>query len=209
MRLLIIDDHEVIREGVGRLLRTSIPHLELFSASDASSGLDIYRARTFDLVVIDLAMPDGDGFSLIRKLQACDERVRILVFSMNAQPADVMRALRLGAHGFVSKSAPAEELIVAVTKVAEGARYLEKDIANLLAVNEAPVAETGHLTDFEDEILRGLGDGKTIREIAILTGRSYKTVSNRCVQLRAKLGLRSLADLVRASVGVRRHREEA
>ena len=199
MRVLVVDDHLVVREGIARLLRASVPHVELFATSDATTALDVYRARSFDLVIVDLNLPGADGFSLMQGLFACDDRVRILVFTMHTQLGYVLRALRPGARGFVSKSAPADELITAAKAISEGHRYIESVIAAELAIHENPIEEPG-LTELESEILRLLGEGRSIREIAAETGRAYKTVCNKCGIIKTKFGVRRSVDLVRVSL---------
>jgi DNA-binding NarL/FixJ family response regulator len=208
MRILVVDDHLVVREGIARLLRAAIASLELHTASDAAEALSVYSARPFDVVIVDLNLPGADGFSLLQDLFACDDRVRVLVFSMHAHTGYAVRALRLGARGFVSKSAPAEELITAVKAIADGSRYIESHIAAAIALNEEHI-DGPKLTERESEILRLIGEGKSIREIAVDMGRAYKTVSNTCGNIKAKLGVRRSVDLVRVSLADTRGREDA
>jgi DNA-binding NarL/FixJ family response regulator len=112
-----------------------------------------------------------------------------------------MRALRAGAAGYVSKSAGAEELVVAVKKIAAGDRYLDTVIANELVFNPAAADDPlGKLTNREVEILRLLGEGKSLAQIATIFGIAYKTIANSCSRLKEKLGVERTADLIRLSV---------
>jgi DNA-binding NarL/FixJ family response regulator len=119
---------------------------------------------------------------------------------MHTETGYVARALNLGARGYVSKSAPAEELIAAIRAVMAGSRYIECRIAANLA-ESADILEAPQLTEREADILRKLGQGKSMRDIAAESGRAYKTISNSCGTIKAKLGLRRSLDLVRVSMG--------
>ena len=200
MKILVIDDHLVVREGISRLLTSAFPGLELETVADADAAVLAHRKDHLDLVILDINLGSGDGFSLLKDLFARNERVRVLVFSMHSETGYVLRALNLGARGYVSKSAPAEELIAAIRAVMAGSRYIESCIAADLA-ESADVLESPQLTEREADILRKLGQGKSMRDIAAESGRAYKTISNSCGTIKAKLGLRRSLDLVRVSMG--------
>jgi DNA-binding NarL/FixJ family response regulator len=196
MRILFVDDHLVVREGIARLLTASIPSAKLLAVADGQSAVRAYAAQRFDAVIVDLDLPDADGFSLIGDLFAHDDTVRVLVFSMYADVGRLQRAIRLGARGYVSKCSPAEELVAGVKAVADGQRYIGQDVAAALQAHEEAV-ERPELTAFEDEILRLIVQGKSVREIAAATGRATKTISNRCAIIKTKVGVERLLDLVR------------
>jgi DNA-binding NarL/FixJ family response regulator len=200
VKILVIDDHLVVREGISRLLTSAFPGLELETVADADAAVLAHRKDHLDLVILDINLGSGDGFSLLKDLFARNERVRVLVFSMHSETGYVLRALNLGARGYVSKSAPAEELIAAIRAVMAGSRYIESCIAADLA-ESADVLESPQLTEREADILRKLGQGKSMRDIAAESGRAYKTISNSCGTIKAKLGLRRSLDLVRVSMG--------
>jgi DNA-binding NarL/FixJ family response regulator len=200
VKILVIDDHLVVREGISRLLTSAFPGLELETVADADAAVLAYGKYHVDLVILDINLGSGDGFSLLKDLFARNERVRVLVFSMHSETGYVLRALNLGARGYVSKSAPAEELIAAIRAVMAGSRYIEGRIAADLA-ESADVLESPQLTEREADILRKLGQGKSMRDIAAESGRAYKTISNSCGMIKAKLGLRRSLDLVRVSMG--------
>jgi DNA-binding NarL/FixJ family response regulator len=200
VKILVIDDHLVVREGIARLLTSAFPGLELETVADADAAVLAHGKDHLDLIILDINLGSGDGFSLLKDLFARNERVRILVFSMHSETGYVLRALNLGARGYVSKSAPAEELIAAIRAVMAGSRYIESCIAADLA-ESADVLESPQLTEREADILRKLGQGKSMRDIAAESGRAYKTISNSCGTIKAKLGLRRSLDLVRVSMG--------
>ena len=198
VRILIVDDHLVAREGAACLLQAMIGSLQVHEAENADGALALYAEQNFDVVVADVNLPGKDGYQLLEGLFAIDDRVRALMFSMHEETGFVARALRLGARGYISKSAPAEELIAAVKAVAAGGRYVERRLATEL---EAIAGQCEvRLTPRESEILRLLGEGKSVREIASECGRTYKTISNCVGGMKSKFGVRSAADLVRISI---------
>ena len=125
MKILLVDDHIVVREGVRRLL-SGMEGAQLYEAATGSEALTLFRKERPDLVLLDLNLAGIGGLELLRRLLAEDEKVRVVVFSMHAEPIYAARALRLGARGYVSKSAGADELVTAVKRVAEGGRYVER-----------------------------------------------------------------------------------
>lgn len=200
MKILLVDDHIVVREGVRRLL-AAVRGVELREAATGQEALTLFRAERPDLVLLDLNLTGIGGLELLRRLLSEDEKARIVIFSMHAEPIYAARALRLGARGYVSKSAGAEELITAVKRVAEGGRYVDREIAGELAFTQLSTEDPlQQLTTREIEILRLLGEGNSLTEIARATGVAYKTVANTCSIIKSKLGVERTADLIRVSI---------
>lgn len=200
MKILLVDDHIVVREGVRRLL-SGLAGVELSEASSGTEALELFHKERPELVLLDLNLAGIGGLELLRRLLAEDEKVRVVVFSMHAEPVYAARALRLGARGYVSKSAGADELVTAVKKVSEGGRYVESDIAGELAFTQFSAADPlQQLTTREFEILRLLGEGNSLTEIAQAIGVAYKTVANTCSIIKSKLGVERTADLIRVSM---------
>lgn len=202
MKLLIVDDHVIVREGVRRLLA---PMADIFvtEAISAREAAAMYRADRPDVVLLDLNLPNGSGLELLRRLLAEDKSARIVVFSMHSESLYVARALEAGARGYVSKSAPATELMTAIQKVAAGGRYVEHEIAAQLVLNRSDQEAFGRLTTREADIMRQLGEGKTMAAIAVALGVTYKTVANSCGLIKAKLGVERVADLIRLAIEMR------
>lgn len=199
-KILLIDDHAVVREGVRRLL-LELPGITITEASGGQEALSRFRTDPVDIVILDLNLAGIGGLELLRRLLRENPRARVIVFSMHAEPLYAARAMRLGAKGYVSKSAPAEELITAVKRVSDGGHYIERELASQLAVSlyggEDPLQQ---LTTREIEILRLLGEGKSMSQIASVLGVSYKTIANSCSLMKSKLGLERTADLIRTSI---------
>jgi len=200
MKILLVDDHTVVREGVRRLL-SGMQDVALSEAASGQEALAVFRKERPELVLLDLNLAGIGGLELLRRLLAEDEKVRVIVFSMHAEPIYAARALRLGARGYVSKSAGADELVTAVKRVMEGGRYVEREIADELAFTQLSAQDPlQQLTTREIEILRLLGDGASLTEIAQAIGVAYKTVANTCSIIKSKLGVERTADLIRVSM---------
>ena len=200
MKILLVDDHAIVRAGVRGLLAT-MPRTELVEAATGEDALALVRAGRPDLVILDLNLPGIGGLELVRRLLVEDRTARLLVLSMHAEPLYAARAIEAGARGYLSKNAAPEELLRAVRKVAEGGRYIENDIAQELAVQTVSATRPlGQLADRDLEILRSLAEGRSMTEIAGALGLSYKTVANACSQIKTKLGVARTADLIRIAI---------
>ncbi len=197
MKILLVEDHGVVREGVRRLLSLHF-ELTVFEAETGAKALESYLTNKPDLVILDLNLEGAGGLEFLRRILAFDSSARMIIFSMHAEPAFAARALKAGARGYVSKSAPVDELVAAVRKVSEGGIYVDRDIAMQLAANPASTDDPLQtLNTREIEILRLLGQGKSLTAIAESLGVAYKTVANNCSQMKVKLGVERTADLIR------------
>lgn len=200
LKILLVDDHSVVRAGVRRLLE-SIQGTEILEAQTGHETLALFRSKEPDLVLLDLNMEGVGGLELLRRLLLEDKRARVVVFTMHSEPIYAARALKLGAKGYVTKSASADELVAAVKQVADGGHYIEAELASKLAIGQFDGEDPLHqLSTREVEILRLLGDGKSLTAIAETLGVSYKTVANTCSLIKNKLGLQRTADLIRVSL---------
>ena len=200
MKILVVDDHAVVGEGIRRLLAT-ISGAEIHEAANAQDAMNLSRTVNPDVVVLDINLDGSSGLELLRRLKAENVAARIVMFTMHSEPSYAMRALKAGAAGYVSKSAEAGELVTAVKKIASGDRYLDRSMASELVFSSAFTEDPLHkLSNREVEILRLLGEGKSLAEIAATFGIAYKTVANSCSRLKEKLGVERTADLIRLSV---------
>jgi DNA-binding NarL/FixJ family response regulator len=199
-RILLVDDHAVVREGVRRLLM-EIDGVTIREADNGDAALALARSEPFDLVILDLNLAGIGGLELLQRLLRENSKARVVVFSMHAEPIYAARAMRLGAKGYVSKSAAAEELIAAVRRVCDGGTYVERELATEMAAGPTSGGDPlQQLTTREMEILRLLGDGRSMSQIAETLGVSYKTIANTCSIMKTKLGLERTADLIRMSI---------
>jgi DNA-binding NarL/FixJ family response regulator len=201
MKILVVDDHPIVRSGIRRLLAAE-GQCEMREAASGREALTQFRDFRPDIVVLDLGMPGLGGIEVIGRLKLEDGAVQILVLSMHRDVIYARRALQAGALGFVTKSASPDRLLEAIKQVAIGRPYIEREIAQDLALasiqaNDAPFQA---LSPREFEILRLLADGSSVRQIAEAIGISYKTAANTCSQIKAKLGAQHTTDLVRIAI---------
>jgi two-component system invasion response regulator UvrY len=196
MKILIIDDHAMIRSGVRQLCENR--DAVVLEADNGKTALALAAAERPQLIVLDLNLPGISGLELLRQLLDIDPAARILVFSMHGEPVYAARALKIGARGYVSKNAAPEELRIAFQRVSQGLTYVEGEIAQHLAT--ASGDQRQQLTERDLEILRLLGEGRSFTEIAAALGLGYKTVANTATLIKSKLGVARTADLIRLSV---------
>jgi len=200
MKILLVDDHTVVREGMRRLLALAMD-AEIFDAQCSESAQAVCRAERPDVVVLDLNLPGGSGLDLLRRILCEAPRTRVLIFSMHSSPAYVMRAMQAGACGYVAKSASANELVEAVQKVAAGGRYLQRDLVTDLAGSAVwSKGPKQPLSARELDILRLLAEGNTLSEIAAKLGASYKTIANSCTGIKEKLMVERTGELIRVAI---------
>jgi two-component system invasion response regulator UvrY len=200
VRVLLVDDHAIVRSGLRRLFAV-LPDVQISEAASGPEALALVRAELPALVILDLNLPGLGGLELLRRVLTEHPKARVVVLSMHAETSYAARALRAGAVGYLSKNASPEELLEAVRRVVKGQRYIEAEIAQGLALQ---ATETGNLkqqlTERDLEIMRLLGGGQSLSNIADALGLSYKTVANTCSQIKAKLGVARTVDLVRLSI---------
>jgi len=201
MRLLIVDDHPIVRAGLRRLFAAD-PSWRIAEAASGREAVAAYREAPPDLVLLDLNLPGISGIEVLGRLLIEDPRARVVVISMYDSPLYVARVLEAGARGYVSKNAPPEQILEAVRRVASGRTYVEPEMAQELALGNVNAAANplSQLSARDIEILRLLADGKSLTEIAGAIGVSYKTVANQCSQLKAKLTTPRMADLIRLAI---------
>lgn len=205
MKILLVDDHVLVRQGVRRLL-APISGAEIYEAATSYDALALFRHHKPDVTILDISLAGSSGLELLKRFRIEDPEAKVLMLSMHAEAIYAARAVQAGARGYLSKGASSEELLIAVMKVAEGKRYVERDIATDLAVKqfsgEGDVLEK--LTLREMEILRLLGEGKSLSAIASTLGVAYKTVANACSLMKSKLAVERTADLIRMALEMRK-----
>jgi len=196
IRILLVDDHPIVREGYRRLLGRQPGFSVVAEAGDGEAALAAFAEHRPDIVLMDLSMPGGGGFAAVEALLTHDPKARIIVVSMHQGAIFARKAMAAGARGFVSKSSPPDELVRAISTVVSGRRVLSADMAQEFARTSFEADEFAGLTPRENDILLLLARGMNGRSIAINLGLSSKTVQNNLSQIRAKLGASGDADLV-------------
>jgi DNA-binding NarL/FixJ family response regulator len=176
--------------------------MQIEGAGNAKAGYLAFVQNKPDVTVIDIKLPDVSGFELMRQIRKENPDARIIMFSMNDDPAFVVRAVEMGAQGYLSKSDDPRLFVKAVLKVAAGENFISPHLAEAVTFSSAAIKAnpTNRMTTRELEILTLLRRGDKIAEIADALGISYKTVANATSLLKQKLGAKSHSDLIRIAV---------
>lgn len=203
IRLLIVDDHTLMREGLTQLFAL-VDDIEVVGdATNGAQALERLRKNGVDLVLLDLTMPGISGEPLIERISTHYPDLRILVLSMHNEPQVAQRALKAGANGFACKDSDSDALLAAIRKVANGGRYLDPVVAEKMAFEAAGVDTSPHhkiLSDRELQVLRLLAKGKSINTIADELLVSNKTVSTHKARMMDKMGFTNNTDMVRYAI---------
>jgi two-component system, NarL family, invasion response regulator UvrY len=203
IRILLVDDHPVVREGYRRLLERQGEFAVVAEAEDAASAYAAYRRVAPDVVVMDLSLPGSGGLEAVRHIRQWDRGARILVFTMHDAAAFALKAFEAGAAGYITKSSAPAELVHAVATVARGGRAVSGDIARAVAAERLGGRRSlvDDLGPRETEILRLIASGRATEEIADALHLSLKTVQNYHYQIKSKIGARTDAHLVWLALG--------
>jgi DNA-binding NarL/FixJ family response regulator len=198
MNVLIVDDHPIVISGCRAMLAHE-SDIAVIEAADGESGYQRHLATKPDVAVVDINLPGLSGLELLRRILRHDPQAKIIIFSMNDDPIFIARAIEFGAKGFLTKSGDPARFVEALRRVAGGGVFLPPDMAQKLdrynsSLRANPLVE---LSVRELEILRLIGSGKSMADIADLIQVSDKTVANTCSILKRKLGARTSMDLMR------------
>lgn len=199
--ILVVDDHPIVRAGCRQLIM-QIPSVEVIEAETGEEGYRLLQENNPDMVLLDITLPGIGGLEVLRRIRANREDAKVLMFSMHEDPVFASRAMQAGARGYITKNNAADHLVEAVEDVLAGKVYLSPDVAQQLAMLNIGTG-TSALSDLsrrELEILRLLGEGKSMTEISGVLGISYKTVANNLTQIKSKLSISKTAELMRFAI---------
>jgi DNA-binding NarL/FixJ family response regulator len=200
VRVVIADDHTIVREGLKQLLLAAGSIEIAGEARDGFEVLKLAREKEFDVLLLDLSMPGKSGMDLIKQVKNERPRVRILVLSMHQEHQYAVRAIKAGASGYLTKDSASTQLVSAIEKVAGGGAFISAEVAEQLALGAMPQTEGpphASLSDREYQVFRMLVSGKAVSEIANELNLSVKTVSTHKARLMEKMGIDNPAELVR------------
>lgn len=203
IRLVIADDHAIVREGLKRIVSAAAQMQIEGEAADGSEVMKLVREREFDVLVLDLSMPGRSGMELIKQVKSERPKLRVLVLSMHQEMQYAVRAIKSGASGYLTKESAPGELVLAIRKIAAGGAYVTAEVAEQLALGAMPGTDKpphGSLTDREFDVFRRLVAGSSVTEIAAALSLSVKTVSTHKANLMQKLGVANQSDLVRYAI---------
>lgn len=200
MKVLIVDDHAIVRRGIISLLQEHFKEVEIGEAADAREGLAAVGREKWDLVVVDISMPGRGGLELIQDIKRENAALPVLVVSSQPEEDYAIRALKAGASGYVSKQSAPDILVTAVQRVLSGRRFITSTLAERLAgalSGENPVNSHETLSNRELQVLQLIASGSTIKEISAILALSEKTVATYRSRISEKMGLSSNVDLTR------------
>jgi len=200
IRIVIADDHTIVREGLKQLLASDAALCVVGEARDGHEVMQRVRELDFDVLLLDLSMPGKSGIELIKQAKAEKPRLRILVLSMHEEHQYAVRAIRSGASGYLTKESASTQLISALHKVAAGGAYITSEVAEQLALGAMPNTDQAPhttLSDREFQVLRMLAAGGSVSDIAARINLSVKTVSTHKARLMQKLGVATTTELLR------------
>jgi DNA-binding NarL/FixJ family response regulator len=202
-RILLVDDHPVVRRGVAEILAEAYPAAVISELSSGAAALSSAQSSRWDLVILDLTLPDDSGLEVLKRLKKAHPKMPVLILSIHPAAQFARRSLTAGASGYLTKDAADTELTTAVARVISGGMYFrDQTIETGSGATVPPSDERPHerLSDREYEVLRMIGDGKTVSEIATGLTLSVKTVSTYRTRIMTKMGMRTNAELVHYTV---------
>lgn len=203
IRVVIADDHTIVREGLRQLLQAAGDFEVVGEARDGLETLQLARSLEFDVLLLDISMPGRSGMDLIKQIRSERPRLRIMVLSMHQEHQYAVRAIRAGASGYLTKESASRELGTALRRVASGGAYVTPEVAEQLALGAMPHSDAPPhttLSDREFQVLRLLVSGKGVSEIAEGLNLSVKTVSTHKARLMQKLGIANSSELFRYAI---------
>jgi DNA-binding NarL/FixJ family response regulator len=200
VKILVIDDHEVVRRGVKQILEEVFPHVEVGEADTGQKGIAAVRQEPWDLAIVDISLPDQSGLELLCELHSTAPQLPLMVLSLHPEEQYAVRAFRAGAKAYLTKQTAPEELARAVKQVLTGRMYVTASLGERMAggLNKNPTGPVHHtLSEREFEVLVLLAQGQSVKHIAQSLALSIKTVSTYRARLLDKLQLSTTAELIR------------
>ena len=197
--VLLIDDHPIVRQGLGRVLATEFSDLRVVEAADSAAAFEKLYASAYHLVLLDLTLPGDSGLVLLRRIRREFPAIPVLVVSMHPADQFAQRTLQAGAAGYVTKGADPRELLRAVRAALAGGRYVPVEVEEAARLVVDPPKHDA-LSDREYQVLRMIGTGRTVSEISRELGVSVKTISTYRSRILDKLQLRTSAELIHYAV---------
>ncbi len=203
MRVLIVDDHAIVRRGLRALLTDEFPGAAFGEASNAREAVELLRKKQWDVALLDITLPGKGGLDLLKDLKAEWPALPVLVLSGHAEDQFAVRVLKAGGGGYLTKESAPEELAKAIRKILAGGRYVSAALAEKLALGvKTDPTRTPHetLSDREYEVMSRIASGKTVKEIADELSLSSKTISTYRSRILEKLSVKNSAEIVQYAI---------
>lgn len=199
MKVLIADDHAIVRKGLIELLREEFKSMQVFEATNSQQATELIKKEVFDIILLDISMPGRNGIEILKQIRAQGIKSPVLMLSMHPEDQYAIRSLRAGASGFINKETATEELLTAIHRVTAGRKYISVAVAEKLADlgNQGEKPPHEYLSDRELQVLIMISSGKTVSEIADELSLSVNTISTYRTRVLEKLALSNNAELTR------------
>ena len=199
INILMVDDHLIVREGIKRIIN-DVPDMNIIAeASNGNEAMELLLENIYDIVLLDISMPILNGIQTLKLIKKYNNKLPVLMLSMHSEEQYAMRSMKAGASGYMTKEIAAQELVIAIRKINNGRKYINKEVAELLATDLYHQEEKDPheiLSDREFEILKLIARGLTIKAIAIELIISPKTVSTYRGRILEKLNIKSTSDII-------------
>lgn len=199
IKVLIADDHAIVRDGLKQIFKETLDIVVTGEAADGTEVIKKITKEAYDIVVLDISMPGSGGLDVLKYIKLYHPDLPVLVLSMYSEDQYAIRVLKAGAAGYLTKESASEQLISAVRKISEGRKYISPELAEKLADSlYVSRHKAGHetLSDREFQVLRLIGSGMTVGEIAEKLSLSVKTISTNRARILAKMGMKNNAELI-------------
>jgi two-component system, NarL family, invasion response regulator UvrY len=203
IRILITDDHPIVRQGIRQILEDDEKIILIDEASNGKELLEKMMNQEYEVILLDISLPGRSGLDMISQIRKIQHNAAILILSIHSEELYALKALKYGASGYITKSSATGELLAAIHKVANGKKYISATLAEQLAEQmlEDSIEQIGHnLSPREMQVLDLFAAGKTVNQIAQELSLSSKTISTYRTRLLSKLNLKTTADLIRYSI---------
>ncbi len=203
LQFLLVDDHAIVRDGLRQVLSDAFPDAAIAEAGDANTALDFAAKTKPDIVLLDISLPGQSGMEILKQIKVIQPEAKVLILTMHPEDQYAVRVLKAGASGYLTKEIASEEVATAVKKILAGGCYVSSALAeNLASSLNASAQRTLHerLSDREYQILRMIGIGKSVKEIAYELSLSIKTISTYRARVLAKLKFKGNADVIRYAI---------
>lgn len=203
LQFLLVDDHAIVRDGLRQVLGDAFPDAAIAEAGDAKTAVDFAVKTKPDIVLLDISLPGQNGLEILKQIKALQPEAKVLILTMHPEDQYAVRVLKAGASGYLTKEIASEEVATAVKKILAGGCYVSSSLAeNLASSLDASAQRTLHerLSDREYQILRMIGIGKSVKEIAYELSLSIKTISTYRARVLAKLKFKGNADVIRYAI---------
>src|SRR4051812_44595001 len=202
MKILIADDHAIVRKGLIELLKEAFPAIQISEAMNSQQAMELVTTESLDVILLDISMPGRNGLETLKQIRSLGIKTPVLMLSMHPEDQYAIRALKAGASGFINKESATEELLTAVQKVLSGKKYITSSVAEKLADIGEQGDKPAHefLSDREMHVLQKIASGRTVSEIAEELSLSVNTISTYRTRLLEKLALHNNAELTRYAI---------